>query len=164
MSRFREEMARGADPIEATGRTMATAGRAVMLSGVTVAIGLPCSSRCRRVHPLHGHRGMLVPAFAVLTGLTLLPAVLCAPRPRVNACASTRAAGGSARARLGSARQGRDRWGAPVAAIALAAIVVLAVQAPNMGITRTSSSTRPTSRPSRRALVSAELGGAANPT
>ena len=86
VSRFREEMARGADRVEATGRTMATAGRAVMLSGVTVAIGLAVlvALPVPFIRSM-GIGGMLVPASAVLTGLTLLPAVLCALGPRVNA-------------------------------------------------------------------------------
>ena len=57
VSRFREEMRAGADRVEATGRTMATAGRAVLLSGVTVAHRAGRARRAARpVHALDGHR------------------------------------------------------------------------------------------------------------
>jgi RND superfamily putative drug exporter len=45
--RFREELARGGSKDDAIVRTMATAGRAVIFSGPTVAIGLPCCCSCR---------------------------------------------------------------------------------------------------------------------
>ena len=65
---------------------MATAGRAVLLSGVTVAIGLAVlvALPVPFIRSM-GIGGMLVPVSAVLTALTVLPAVLCALGPRVDA-------------------------------------------------------------------------------
>ena len=166
VSRFREEMAGGADRIEATGRTMATAGRAVMLSGVTVAIGLAVlvALPVPFIRSM-GIGGMLVPVSAVLTGVTLLPAVLCALGRRVD---SLRVYPRRWRMREGAVWGPLSKlvtgWGAPVAAIALAGIVLLALQAPNMNIHQDALADAP-DVPAVQAgrLVAAELGGAANP-
>jgi RND superfamily putative drug exporter len=85
VNRFREELATGASRAEALSRTMATAGRAITFSGLTVAIGLsgmlfyPGSFL-----PSLGLAGGIVVAFAVLYSLTLLPAILVLIGPRVN--------------------------------------------------------------------------------
>ena len=128
VSRFREEMARGADRVEATGRTMATAGRAVMLSGVTVAIGLAVlvALPVPFIRSM-GIGGMLVAVSAVLAGLTLLPAVLCVLGPRVDSLRvyprRWRLREGAIWGPLSKAVTG---WGAPVAAIALVGLIALA--------------------------------------
>jgi RND superfamily putative drug exporter len=75
--RWREELAHGAKGDEAIVRAMATAGRAVVFSGTTVAIGLLALV----VLPLPflrsvGFGGMLIPLVSVLVALTLLPVVL----------------------------------------------------------------------------------------
>ena len=96
-------MPNGADRVEATGRTMATAGRAVMLSGVTVAIGLAVlvALPVPFIRSM-GIGGMLVPVSAVLTGADRA-ARRALPRSgrRVDRCASTRGAGACGRARSG---------------------------------------------------------------
>ncbi|MEW6581863.1 MAG: MMPL family transporter [Actinomycetota bacterium] len=86
VSRFREELAAGRDREDALARTVATAGHAVLFSGLTVAIGL--ATLVLLGVPFMrsmGIGGMLVPLFAVLAGLTLLPALLAILGPRVNA-------------------------------------------------------------------------------
>jgi putative drug exporter of the RND superfamily len=86
VNRFREELAGGASRERALATTMATAGRAITFSGLTVAIGLsgmlfyPGSFL-----PSMGLAGGLVVAVAVFYSLTLLPAVLALLGPRVNA-------------------------------------------------------------------------------
>jgi RND superfamily putative drug exporter len=75
--RWREELAHGAQGDDAIVRAMATAGRAVVFSGTTVAIGLLALV----VLPLPflrsvGFGGMLIPLVSVLVALTLLPVVL----------------------------------------------------------------------------------------
>ncbi len=83
--RFREELRHGADREGALVQTMRHAGRSVVVSGSTVAIGLVSLI----VLPLPfirsiGIGGMLIPAVSVLTALTLLPALLYILGPRVN--------------------------------------------------------------------------------
>ncbi|HTI32575.1 MAG TPA: MMPL family transporter, partial [Miltoncostaea sp.] len=112
-----------------------------------------------------GIGGMLVPVSAVLTGLTLLPAVLCALGRRVD---SLRIYPRGWRLREGAIwgplATGITRFGAPVAAIALAGIVVLALQAPKMGIDQDQLSDAPDVEAVQAGrLVAHELGGAANP-
>ncbi len=75
--RWREERAHGHEGDEAVVRAMATAGRAVVISGTTVAIGLLAMI----VLPLPflrsiGYAGMLIPLVSVVVAITLLPIVL----------------------------------------------------------------------------------------
>ncbi|HEU5231166.1 MAG TPA: MMPL family transporter [Ktedonobacteraceae bacterium] len=86
VSRFREEIARGRSVQEAVILTVATAGRAVAFSGLTVAIGL-FGLTFFRINMLRsvGLGGMLVVLLAVLAALTLLPAALTILGARINA-------------------------------------------------------------------------------
>jgi putative drug exporter of the RND superfamily len=75
--RWREERAHGRTGDEAVVRAMETAGRAVVFSGTTVAIGLLAMI----VLPLPflrsiGFAGMLIPLVSVIVAVTLLPVVL----------------------------------------------------------------------------------------
>ena len=75
--RFREELARGGTKDEAIVRTMATAGRAVIFSGATVAIGLALLL----FMPLPfmrsmGVGGFLIPLASIVGAATLQPALL----------------------------------------------------------------------------------------
>jgi putative drug exporter of the RND superfamily len=75
--RWREETAHGREGDEAVVRAMETAGRAVVFSGTTVAIGLLALVAL----PLPflrsvGYGGMLIPLVSVAVGITLLPVVL----------------------------------------------------------------------------------------
>jgi putative drug exporter of the RND superfamily len=84
ITRWREERAAGADNDTAVRTAMATAGRAVVFSGVTVAISLLVLV----VLPLPflrsvGIGGMLIPLVSVLVALTLLPAVLAVAGDRL---------------------------------------------------------------------------------
>jgi RND superfamily putative drug exporter len=84
VSRFREEV--GVRPVpEALARTMATAGRAILFSGLTVAIGF-MGFLFFDVADLNsiGFAGSIVVAFSVLYGLTFLPALLAILGPRVD--------------------------------------------------------------------------------
>jgi RND superfamily putative drug exporter len=77
--RFREELERGGSKDEAIVRTMATAGRAVMFSGATVAIGLALLL----FMPLPfmrsmGVGGFLIPLISIVAAATLQPALLSA--------------------------------------------------------------------------------------
>jgi RND superfamily putative drug exporter len=77
VSRWREERSHGRSGDEAVQRAMETAGRAVLFSGITVAIGLLALIAL----PLPflrsmGYGGMLIPLVSTLVALTLLPVVL----------------------------------------------------------------------------------------
>src|SRR3954447_13047471 len=77
VTRWREETAHGRSGDEAVQRAMETAGRAVLFSGVTVAIGLFALIAL----PLPflrsmGYGGMLIPLVSTLAALTLLPVTL----------------------------------------------------------------------------------------
>jgi len=82
--RFREELALG-ETDTAIVETMRHAGRSVIVSGSTVAIGL-LSMVILPVPVIRsiGIGGMLIPAVSVLTSITLLPALLAILGPRIN--------------------------------------------------------------------------------
>ena len=134
--RFREALAGGADPREATGVAMETAGKAVFTSGLAVfaslmAVALVPSPTFRTV-PL----GIALSVFFVLAAsLTLLPAVLSKLGPRVDRLPIPRLAGGLRRRSDGYARWGERVWRRPllygagaVAVLALLAAPVLTLQ------------------------------------
>ncbi len=77
VSRWREERAHGRSGDEAVQRAMETAGRAVVFSGTTVAIGL-LAMIALPVPFLRsmGYGGMLIPLVSTLVAITLLPVVL----------------------------------------------------------------------------------------
>jgi putative drug exporter of the RND superfamily len=83
--RFRDELREGADVEVALTETMTHAGRSVIVSGSTVAVGL--LSMVLLPLPLIrsiGIGGMLIPAVSVLAALTLLPAMLAVLGERIN--------------------------------------------------------------------------------
>jgi putative drug exporter of the RND superfamily len=85
VTRWREERDHGADNHDAVVTAMETAGRAVVFSGVTVAIGLLALV----VLPVPfmrsiGMGGALIPLASVLATLTLTPAILGGIGPRVD--------------------------------------------------------------------------------
>jgi RND superfamily putative drug exporter len=126
VTRFREELRRGHPSAEAVPRTMASAGRAVALSGATVIVALAgmflVDIQAMRSMAVGA---MLAVALVVLAALTLLPAVLAVLGPRVD----------PRRLRSRIPRSRRDgfwhRWAAAVMrrpwAFLLASLVILAV-------------------------------------
>src|SRR5437660_2858988 len=86
VSRFREELTRGRSVDEAVAIAVATAGRAVTFSGLTVSIGL-IGLIFFRISMLRsvGMGGVLVVLLAVLAAITLLPAALSIIGTRINA-------------------------------------------------------------------------------
>ena len=85
VSRWREERTHDAEGDEAVRLAMGTAGRAVVFSGITVAIGLLALVAL----PLPflrsmGYGGMLIPLVSVLAAITLLPVLLAKIGPRLD--------------------------------------------------------------------------------
>ncbi|MDG4823610.1 MMPL family transporter [Asanoa sp. WMMD1127] len=86
VSRFREELAAGHEPPAAIARTMATAGRTVLVSGLTIALALASllifpQSFLRSM----GFGGLAAVLVAMLAALTALPALLAVLGHRINA-------------------------------------------------------------------------------
>src|SRR5439155_5184318 len=86
VSRFREELSAGHDIRKAIARTMATAGRTVMVSGLTIALALSSLLIFPQVFlrsmALGGMAAVLI---ATISALTVLPALLAILGPRINA-------------------------------------------------------------------------------
>jgi len=85
VTRFREELARGRDPHEAVIRTVATAGRTVVFSGITVGIALSALL----VFPQFflrsfAYAGIATTALAVIAAVVVLPALLAVLGTKVN--------------------------------------------------------------------------------
>src|ERR671939_262700 len=83
--RFRDELREGEDVETALVETMTHAGRSVIVSGSTVAVGLLSMV----ILPLPfirsiGIGGMLIPAVSVIAAITLLPALLAVLGTRIN--------------------------------------------------------------------------------
>ena len=83
--RFRDELREGEDTETALVETMTHAGRSVIVSGSTVAVGLLSLI----ILPLPfirsmGIGGMLIPAVSVLAAITLMPALLAVLGERIN--------------------------------------------------------------------------------
>ncbi len=141
VSRFREELA--ILPVEdpdavatAIRRTMATAGRTVLFSGLTVAAAMSSllifpQGFLRSM----GYGGMAAVVVAMLAALTVLPAVLRLLGRRVDA-------GRMPWRRAGAEAADGGRWAVlargvmrrPVAVIAVTVVVLLAVAAPFLGV------------------------------
>ena len=158
VSRWREERAHGHSGDEAVQRAMETAGRAVVFSGLTVAIGLFALIAL----PLPflrsmGYGGMLIPLTSVVVAITLLPVVLAKagqrldwPHRHTDDKASrtwTRWAGAVT----------RRRWIA--AGAGMAVIVALALAATDLRLGRGDADTIAKSGDAEQGLVALERSG-----
>ncbi len=139
-------------PVDAVAKTMDTAGKAVLFSGVTVLISLSAVM----LVPSPAFRSMalgimLSVLFIMAATLTLLPAVLGRLGPRVNTFALRWAHGGEHRsARF--ARWGERLWRRPGRHGALAVVLLLALAIPVVGLDTGMPSIKvvPTDDPSRQ--------------
>jgi len=106
VNRYREETAKGKSTEEALARTLATAGRAVAFSGLTVAVGLLGLAFYRGMYfASMGLAGALVVTFAVLYALAFLPALLAVLGKRIEKGRVPLVGGGMA-----ADRSGRGMW------------------------------------------------------
>jgi RND superfamily putative drug exporter len=159
VTRWREERARGLENHEAVVVAMATAGRAVVLSGLTVAIGLIALV----VLPVPGLRsvgygGMLIPLVSTCVALTLLPALLGGIGPRVD-WPRVRHEGHASRAWTAwSSATVRRRW--PAAGVAVLVLALLIVPIFKLETGETSASALARSGPAHAAYARIRAGGA----
>jgi RND superfamily putative drug exporter len=136
LSRYREELAGGADVRGAIARTLQTAGRTVLYSSVTVAVALATLL----VFPIRflssmGIGGVVVALSDGAVALLVLPALLIVLGPRVNALSPVwlqRRAARSARPSEDSAwwKLARGVMRHPVLVASLAATIMLAAAVP----------------------------------
>lgn len=159
VTRWREERARGRENHEAVVVAMATAGRAVVLSGLTVAIGLVALV----VLPVPGLRsvgygGMLIPLVSVCVALTLLPALLGGIGPRVDWPRIRHEGRASRLWTRWSSSMVRLRWPAAIAAVVILALLISPIFKLQTG--ETSSSALAKSGPAHAAFARIRAGGA----
>ena len=135
VTRFREELRRQPTVEAAVARTVATAGRTVVVSGVTVALALTSLILFQPVFLRSmGYGGVATVAVDVIAALTVLPALLAVLGHRVNALAvrkSVRAGAVTADASTGGwYRLARRVMRRPVAFAAVIVVVLLALGTP----------------------------------
>jgi putative drug exporter of the RND superfamily len=173
VTRWREELVAGHDREEAVRRSMATAGRAVVTSGGTVAVGL-LALVLLPVPFLRsiGYAGLLIPLAATLATLTLLPVLLATVGPRLDWPAGRRARrraagrGGPPESQQRAASRlwtgwaagvARHRWLATLAALAV--LVPLGVAALGLRLGEPPAAVLAQSGPAREALDRLEGAG-----
>ena len=158
VTRWREERERGAGPEAAVLAAGATAGHAVVISGLTVAIGL-FSLIVLPVPFLRsvGVGGMLIPLVALLAAITLLPVTLAAWGPALD---RRRLRSGATASRTW-ARWGativRRRWIASVAGLVI--VGALALPALSMNNGQPDTSAFPSHTPAARTLAGLRSSG-----
>jgi RND superfamily putative drug exporter len=158
VSRWREERASGASNEAAVAAAMQHAGRAVVFSGLTVAIGL-LSMIVLPVPMLRsvGYGGVLVPLVSVAVATTLLPVILASVGPRLDwpRLRTERKA-----SRVFSAWASlvyRHKWVAAV--VGLGIMAVLMAPALSLHLGQPGSSAEATAGPAHDALVTLTSGG-----
>jgi putative drug exporter of the RND superfamily len=158
VSRWREERAHGADNRPAVVMAMRTAGRAVLASGVTVAISLVALM----VVPVPmlrsmGFGGLLIPLVSVAVVLTLLPVMLLTVGPRLD-WPRIRREGTASRGWTAWARGVvRFRWTATLVALVLLGLLIAPVFGLAIGASSSASLSR--SGPAYEAMQSLRRDG-----
>jgi|Tabmets5t2r1_1033131.scaffolds.fasta_scaffold00651_2 RND superfamily putative drug exporter len=158
VTRWREERHRGRDNHDAVTVAMQTAGHAVMISGLTVAIGL-LSLIALPVPFMRsvGVAGALIPLASVAATLSLTPALLGGIGPRVD-WPRIRRENIASKAWSGWAAQVvRMRWTAAIVSIAILSALIVALSGIKIG--QASSDSLAKSGPAYEALQTLENGG-----
>ena len=132
--RWREEREKGLDGDEAVAAAMGTAGRAVVFSGTTVAVGLLALV----VLPLPflrsmGYGGILIPLVATVVAITLLPVILATIGPRLDRRGGRRGDRSQRFWQRWSEGVVRRRWVATLAALAVLAALLVAATDLHLG-------------------------------
>ena len=86
ISRYRDELAEGSDPDQALMRTMATSGRTVLFSAVTVALSMSATA----LFPMYflksfAYAGVATVAFVATASIVITPAAIVLLGPRLDA-------------------------------------------------------------------------------
>jgi RND superfamily putative drug exporter len=155
VSRFREELGRGAKLGDAVQRTVSTAGRAVFFSGVTVMLGLAGLALFDfAILRSIGIAGAITVAIAVASSVTLMPAILSLLGPRVNRLAIRRLGSGKVNERGPWARLARAVMRRPLAVALPTLALLIALGTPWLGVrfNAPDGSILPERVPSRQAL------------
>ncbi len=158
VSRWREERAAGRDNQAAVLEAMNHAGRAVVFSGLTVAIGL-LSMIILPVPMLRsvGYGGVLVPLVSVLVAITLLPVILATIGPRLD-WPRLRTERRASRVFSAWARAVyKHRWVAALAGLGILTALMLPALSLHLG--EPGSSAQATSGPAHNTLVTLTDGG-----
>ncbi|HEY7146071.1 MAG TPA: MMPL family transporter, partial [Streptosporangiaceae bacterium] len=158
VSRWREERAAGRCNADAVAEAMNHAGRAVVFSGLTVAIGL-LSMIVLPVPMLRsvGYGGVLVPLVSVVVSVTLLPVILATVGPRLD-WPRLRTERRASRVFSAWARGVyRHRWLAALAGLGILAALMLPALSLHLG--EPGSSSQATRGPAHDALVTLTHGG-----
>jgi uncharacterized membrane protein YdfJ with MMPL/SSD domain len=158
LSRYREELADGADSRTAIARTLQTAGRTVLYSSLTVAGALASLL----VFPLRflysmGIGGALVALAAGVVSLVVLPAVLIALGPRIDSLApawlqrsSARGAKADATGLWGRLAHGVMRRPGLIAVLTAALLVVISLPSLRLALTPANANVLPASSQTRQ--------------
>jgi len=158
VSRWREERAAGRDNQAAVLEAMNHAGRAVVFSGLTVAIGL-LSMIVLPVPMLRsvGYGGVLVPLVSVAVAITLLPVILATVGPRLD-WPRLRTERRASRVFSAWARMVfKHRWVAALAGLGILTALMLPALSLHLG--EPGSSAQATGGPAHSALVTLTDGG-----
>jgi putative drug exporter of the RND superfamily len=158
VSRWREERAAGRENADAIVHAMDHAGRSVVFSGLTVAIGL-LSMVVLPVPMLRsvGYGGVLVPLVSVIVAVTLLPVILATAGPRLD-WPRLRTERTASRVFSAWARGVyRHKWVAATGGLAV--LGVLMAPALSLHLGEPGSSAQATSGPARTALATLTDGG-----
>jgi RND superfamily putative drug exporter len=158
ITRWREEVAHGSDNHEAIRRAMATAGRAIVFSGVTVALGLLAliALPIPFIRSI-GIGGMLIPLISVAVTLSLVPAVLAGIGTRLEWPRLRHEAKASRGWSVWGALMVRRRWLAAVAGLAI--LVALGISALGMQVGDASTNSLSQKGAARAGIVMLEQAG-----
>jgi trehalose monomycolate/heme transporter len=136
VTRFREELRRQPTVEAAVARTVATAGRTILVSGITVALALTSLILFPEVFLRSmGYGGVATVAVDVIAAVTVLPALLAVLGHRVNALRVRKSVGAAPKDDGGAwYRLARSVMRRPVAYVTVIVVVLLALGAPFLKI------------------------------
>jgi RND superfamily putative drug exporter len=158
VTRWREERSAGQSNADAVASAMQHAGRAVVFSGLTVAIGL-VSMIVLPVPMLRsvGYGGVLVPLVSVLAAVTLLPVILETAGPRLDRFRLRTDRRPSRLFSAWAAAVYRHRWVSAAAGLAIMTLLMLPALSLHLGLPGASAAA--TSGPAHDALATLTSGG-----
>jgi RND superfamily putative drug exporter len=158
VSRYREELERRGPSREAHRRTVETAGRTIVFSGLTVATAMAALTILpQRFLYSTGAGGAIVAVFAAFGALLMVPAMLAVLGERINALSLRRGSAVSDESG-GWYRLARGVMRRPVAVALTSAALLLALASPILGVdlTTAGADSVPPGKPSRQVTAQVE--------